>query len=293
MNAIQFDDRTKAAEITYEQLEQTMELGMGTGEMPKQCPVQPGTLIRMIANNVEKFAGLKPKVQPIVIREPYCNVDRKRLTAKEDLRLEDYLIRRLVTRIDIPLEAFEGTNDHMNAAIVMSYAYTDSTKGIQIAFGENVNVCENLATFGGFSFSTYGESKVGFDDGMQLMSHWMQNLNKVHDKHIKVIADLKTKKVARQGFQRILGAMFEKAVRANSGERIHAPLTQTQISAMVHEGLPVLKSDADHVNGWEMMNWGNRILKPHTSDMLNLIRDTSGFNTFLCNELKVEMDLAI
>jgi hypothetical protein len=294
MNAIQFDEKNKSAELTYQQLAQTMEIGNAKGEMPKACPVQPGTLITDMCSAVQKYTGLEATVSPIVIREPYCNVNRQKLNRNEELQLEDYLIRRLVTRIDIPMLGFKGTADAMNASIGISYIYTDGAKGIQVGFGENVNVCENLTVFGGFTFSTYGNSRVSFEDGMQLMNHWLQNLQSLHDQHLEIIGKLMAAKVARPGFQRIVGSLFEKAVRVNAGSKeILAPMNQTQIAAMVAQGAEVLDSEVETLNGWQIMNWGTSILKPHNSDMVDVIKDTSNFNSFLLNEFKIPHAITI
>lgn len=292
-NAILFDDKNKAAEITHNQLAQTMELGDKFGDLPKQVPFQPGVLIQNIVEDVKKYAGLEATVAPIVVRETYCQTNRAKIKKNEPLDYEDYLIKRFVTKINLPMEAYNDTEDHLNASIALTYIFTDSAKGIQIGFGENVHVCDNLTIFGGFHFSTYGGGKVNFDEGMQLMHHWLQNLLTLHNKHIAIIDKLKEAKVARQGFHRILGSLFEKAVRRNTGEDIVAPINQTQIADMVRRGANILSGDKETLTGWEILNWGTSILKPHNSDMIDLLPDTAAFNTFLCNEFKIPMDLTI
>jgi hypothetical protein len=292
-NAIQFDEKNKSAELHYKQLAQTMEIGNAHGEMPKACPVQPGELITNICNSVQKYSGLEPTVAPIIIREPYCNVNRQKIKDGKDLLLEDYLIRRLVTRIDIPMLGFKGTKDSMNASVAISYIYTDNSKGIQVGFGENVHVCENLTVFGGFCFSTYGSSRVSFEDGMQLLHHWLQNIVTLHDQHILTVQQLMDAKVKRPGFQRIIGSLFEKAVRANAGSKLVAPMNQTQIAGMVAQGREVLESEQELITGWEMLNWGTSILKPNSSDMVDLIKDTSNFNSFILNEFKIPQAITI
>lgn len=287
-NAIIFDEKNRSASISHKELAQTIELGNAFGEMHPNCPVQPGILLEDICSDIVKYSGLTPTVSEIIIREPYCQVNRAKVKENQDLELKDYLIRRLVAKINIPLEGFTGTNDAMNASIAMSYLFTDNHKGIQLGFGENVHICENMVMFGGFQFSTYGSSKVGFMDGMNLMRRWLQNMQTVHDQHLGIIDKFKAAKVHRTGFQRIIGSLFEKAVRANNNERgVSAPLNQSEIADMVRQGLPVLQTEQEQLNGWDILNWGTAILKPHNSDMVSLIRDTSAFNTFLAQEFKI------
>lgn len=299
MNAIQFDE-DKAAKISYEDLAKTMELGNGMAEMPAACPKQPGELIMDICDAVRKYSKLEPTVAPIIIREPYCNTNRKALKEKQGeeafLKLEHYAVRRLVARIDLPMEEFVDTKDHMNASICLSYSNTDALKSIQIGFGENVQVCENRTIFGGFQFSTQGQSKVPFDEGMQLLHHWLQNIDTVHGKHIAVIKKLMKTRVHITGLQRIIGSLFEKAVRFNNGERaIMAPLNQSQVGDMIKLGIDILKShdESKGINAWEILNWGTSVLKAEKSDMTNLLSDTANYNTFLLSEFKIEPDFAI
>ena len=166
------DSKNKSAEISYEELAETMEIGDAFAELPKSCPVQPGKLILDVCNQIKKFTGMDPVVKPIIIREQYCNVSRNYIKEEREKQLKDYQIKRMVTKIEIPKIAFEGTTDQMAPAIALTYINTDGAKGMQLAFGENVAVCENLTAFGKFHFSTYG-----YYDYSHFYKHLKQFLN--------------------------------------------------------------------------------------------------------------------
>lgn len=291
MNAIQFNQKDRSAELTIQQLAQTMRLGDSMGVMPKQVPVQPGELLVQMMEKLHEYTGLKPIEKPIVIREPYCQTNLNKMQSKQALDYPDYLIKRFVTKIELPMDTFTGP-DTMRPGIALTYAYTDSIKGIQVAFGENVAVCDNLTAFGPYQFSTYGGNKVGFEEGMQLFNHWVQNLQTVHNQHISAIDFLMNTKVEKDKFHKVLGSLFEKAVRVNGGEKVEAPLNQTQVAGMVQKGLDVL-DEQDTVTAWDIMNWGTFTLKPHSSDMIDLIKSTANFNDFILKEFNCPVAMGI
>lgn len=292
-NAISFNPKDKSALLTYEQVAQTMKLGDSYGSMPKQVPVQPGELLVQIKDMIKQHSGLDIIQQPVVIREPYCQTNLNKVKSNVPLEYEDYLLKRFVTKFNLPLTAFEG-EDKMSASFALTYAYTDNVKGIQIAFGENVHVCDNLCAYGQYHFSTYGNSRISFEEGMQLLTHWIMNLRTVHEKHIDSIKYLMSVEVPRRDFQRVIGSLFEKAVRANSGEQgIIAPLNQSQVAGMVAKGLDVLQDHDGYITAWDVMNWGTYTLKPHNSDMVDLIKSTAGFNDFIYREFDCPVSLGL
>lgn len=293
-NAIQFDQKDKSAILTYEQLAQTMKLGDSAGNMPRQVPVQPGELLVTVKDMIKRYAGADIIEDNIIIREPYCQTNLSKVHKGEPLQIEDYLIRRFVTKFRIPGLIFNREGEDIMPAIALTYAYTDSIKGIQIAYGENVSVCDNLTAFGPYHFSTYGNSRVTFEEGMQLLTHWIQNLEAIHENHVYVIDYLISVHVNKQEYQRIIGSLFEKAVRSNSGEKgITAPLNQSQVAAMVAAGLETLQDDNSVISAWDVLNWGTSTLKAQNSDMIELLKNTTAFNDFIYSEFDVPVSLAV
>lgn len=299
MNAILFDTKNKSALLSYTDLAKTMRIGDSTGNMPKQIPMQPGELILHVKDLIKKQSGLDIIENPVVIREPYIQTNLNKMKAGLPLEIEDYLVRRFVTKFDVDLSYGDGTPDKMNASFALTYCYTDGIKGMQIAFGERVNVCDNLMAFGQYHFSTYGSSKVSFDDGLQLLSHWTQNIRELHEKHCNVVDYLKSYEVPLRDFQRIIGSLFEKAVRFNSGDHsLIAPLNQAQVAAMVGSGIDYLKTKetipaGEYITAWDVLSWGTNTLKAQNSDMIDLLKCSTAFNDFMHEEFDCPVELAI
>jgi len=298
-NAIQFDPKDRSASLTYEELARTMRIGDSMGNMPKQIPMQPGELIMHIIGLIKKYTGREIIAQPVIVREPYLQTNLNKTRTGEPLELEDYLVRRFVTKFEVDLTHREYTPDQMHACVALTYAYTDSVKGMQVAFGENVSACDNLVAFGQYHFSTYGNDRCTFDEGMQLLTHWCMNMRTIHEKYGEVVQYLKEFDVDKEQFQRIIGSLFEKAVRVNNGEKgVVAPLNQSQVAAMVAAGLETLKAQeggvmGEYMNAWDILSWGTSTLKAQTSDMIELLKSTTQFNDFIYREFGCEVVLAI
>lgn len=300
MHAIVFDLKTKSAEITAEQLAMTMELGDGFGNMSPQCPMQPGKLLIYIKDLIRELCGIEPVQKPIVIKEQYCNTGRSKNDG--DLQLSDYIIKRFVTKIELPIKAFEDKNE-MFPAITLSYAYTDNLKGIQISFGENVSVCDNLTTFGPYTFSTYGNSKIKFDQGLQLMKYWLENFNRLHELHINAIQTMMSTPIEQSGYHKFLGVLFERSVQANAGMNVIAPLNQSQVAQLAVKGKTAFIKTNDpeklvqpmqrDVSVWDIIMWGTDTLRPSNGDMVSYITNSAAFNEFVAESFDLQIDIAL
>ena len=284
---IQFDARHKAAEISLDDLTQTADIENYMGELPPQCPFPASNLLADIRAKMKKATGLEPIHQPIVIREQYCQVLNNYKKENRNPQLKDYVITRFVTKILLPMDSFTGTSDHMRPGVAFTYSNNNTAKGMQVAFGENVSVCDNLCAYGRYHFSTYGGQKVGFEHGIELLMRWLDKFQQLHDRHIEMVETLKAREVDRHNFHEIIGTLFSRAVRANAGEKVIAPLSQTQMSFMVQRGLDALKQEDRMLTAWDVLNWGTDVLKPHASDMISLLESTVQFNDFIVDTLDI------
>jgi hypothetical protein len=284
---IVFDPKNKAASLTLQDLTKTADIENHMGELPKQCPVPPSILLGDIFAKIRKATGLEPEAQPIVIREQYCQILNNYKKQDRQPELSDYVVTRFVTKILLPMDEFIGTPDHMRPGIAFTYSNNNTAKGMQLAFGENVSVCDNLCAWGKYHFSTYGGQKVEFEQGVQLLMHWLERFERVHSRHIETIHALKEREVERREFSRIIGTLFERAVRANLNERLIAPMNQTEMARMVTQAAEALREEDRLITGWDIMNWGTEILKPQTSDMISLLENTTRFNDFVLDTLDI------
>jgi hypothetical protein len=183
---LQFEEKTGAAHLTLEQLSRTMAVGDYSGKMPATVPIVHSELLELIVNRA-KSVGLPVHVPPLVIRERYCNKKKGAI----DNEPENYIVNRMVGKIYFEDTYCLNEPDQMKPAVAFSYVYDGTLRGIQVSFGQNVDVCDNLTTFGQYSFSTNGNKKVPFDKGLQLLDGWMQNYKPIIGTYNQRIKELK------------------------------------------------------------------------------------------------------
>ncbi len=124
-----------------------------------------------------------------------------------------------------------------------------------------------------------------FDKGLQLIDGWMQNYSAIKAGYIKRVENLQAVTLSIGNVNALVGDLFTRAVRFNNGERILAPLNQSQVSAMVHKGFDRQVEAGEEITGWDVLNWGTYVLKPHTDDMTGLIQSTAEFNDYIYDAL--------
>lgn len=291
---LQFDEKNGSTLLTVDQLRQTMAVGQFDGKMPASVPLVHFELIDTLQAKASKV-GITLDVPPLVIRERYC---RKQKDAPDNLPSR-FIVNRMAGKIYFDDYQFEGTDDRMRPGIAFTYVYDTALRGIQVAFGPNVAACDNLTVWGQYTFSTNGNSKVPWEKGLQLIDSWMQNYKPIVNGYTEKIKALKAVEVNDQVLNTMIGDLFTKAVRVNNnikdGDRsIDAPLNQSEISAMVSFGFARKAKNADKpVTAWDIMNWGTQVLKPHNSDMTDLIANTAAFNDYVYNAFCVPIEDSI
>ena len=286
METLIFDPKTKFSNIKLEDLDKTLKFEDGGGKLPQSAPIHHADLIKKVINIAKQYAPeYEAVLTPIVVKQDNC----KRIMFNgpvEECPLTNYSVERLVAKI-----GFKGSGafpDDINARGVMAVGISYNEKGIQVAFGHNVNVCQNLNVFGENVFSTYsiGGTKVPFDKGMQLIEHWMQNFKENRQIATDNIEKLRSIIVTEDERLRVFGKIYELAVRTNEGERtLNAPLNVTECTRMVAEGFHhMVKDTSKAITAWDITNWATSVLKPETSDMVNLLVKNSLLNNFLMKE---------
>jgi hypothetical protein len=218
VETLSFDEKTKFAYITREQLSRTMTLEDANGKLPKATPIEHFKLLEALELMAEE-TGHTIKPQPIAI----CESNVRRLQwkgSKESCPISNYLVERLVTKLElVNLSSFEGQSDAAGTmAIAMSY--TDRG-GIQIAFGHNVIICGNLNIWGDTIFGTTGKDRhsTDFMKGMERLRGWLQNAENIRKSYTERIHLLMGRKVNKKICDYVMGRLFINAVRANNGDK--------------------------------------------------------------------------
>lgn len=287
MDFLTFDTENKSATIELNDLDRTIKLEDAGGKLTASSPVHHAELIKNVIELSHKHLGqgIEPILTPMVIKQG----NSKRIQWKgeaDKCPMENYLIERLVAKIQ-----FKGSGqfaDIPTAKGTMAVGISYTEKGIQMAFGHNVNICQNLNVFGDNVFSTYGDknSRVPFDKGMQLLESWMQNFDQHREMNKVSIEKLMNRVITDDERLRIFGKIYEMAILKNAGmNEIDNPLNVTECNKMVTAGFSqITNKEKAPITAWDLTNWATSVLKPESSDMLNLLTKNSRLNRFLLDE---------
>lgn len=285
MDVLAFEPENKSALITLDDLDKTIKLEDGGGKLPASAPIHHADLIKKVVEISHKhLTKYSPVVGDITIKQGNCK--RILWTGPPDqCPIEKYMVERLVIKIQ-----YKGSGQFAEVAdakgpMAVGISYTE--KGIQMAFGHNVSICQNLNVFGNNVFSTYGDQKnrVPFEKGMQLVEAWMQSFDEKMELNRTSIQTLIDRPINEDERLRIFGKIYEMAILKNAGHNdVNNPLNVTECNRMVTAGFDKIVDKNAIITAWDMTNWATSVLKPESSDMLNLLTKNARLNEFLLNE---------
>jgi hypothetical protein len=279
-------DKDRNAYIDLATLDRTVKLEHADGKLPKVAPVEHVKLLRTVIDMGKRYVGHPVGMQNILIKD--TNVKRIMHMDNTPCPVEKYLIQRIATKIafkDISFADQENTKGYMAVGIT----YTE--KGIQMAFGHNVHVCQNLNIFGDCYWRTYGDgrAKVPYEKGIEILQKWFQNYEDVKALNHRRIRQLQETQVSIAGRQKLIGSLFELAVLANysKGRTVKAPLNQSDCAALIQAGITEINNGA-HISAWDLTNWITSIIKPERMDMINTLDANAQINQFILEEFGIK-----
>lgn len=285
MKYLSFDESNGSSTIDLPTLDCTIKLEEATGGLSSAAPIEHAELFKeLLETGHRKLQGFKPLLMPITIRKTNCN--RIKWKGEPDkCPVENYWIKRLVAKISfVPAEGkVIPFNDDRQTRGTMAIGVCYNERGIQLAFGHNVGICDNMNVFGEKVVSTYGSDrfKVAYDKAMEIYNAWLDHFDEIQELNVYNIERLKAIEVNEPMRLRLIGKLFEQAVRRNEDSAsTEAPLNVTECGKMVKAGLKYKSA----VSAWDFTNWATSVLKPESSDMVNILTRNSDLNTFILNE---------
>jgi hypothetical protein len=287
MDTLIFDPESKTVPINIATLDKTIKMEDAGGKLTAACPIHHSDLIkRVVELSNTHLTKYEPIIGDIVIKKDNC----KRIMwtgLAEECPVDKYLVERLVMKIQYKGAGLFKDEPDAKGTMAVGISYTE--KGIQMAFGHNVSVCQNLNVFGERVFSTYGggNSKMAFDKGMQMLEGWLRGFDDIRNQNESAIKMLMERPVTEKERLYIFGKIYEMAIRKNAGDNtIDPPLNVTECNKMVAAGFDRITT-GDTITAWNLTNWATSVLKPESSDMLNLLTKNSRLNSFLVDEFKI------
>ena len=189
--------------------------------------------------------------------------------------VENFLIQRLVTQINLIHPDDKGQN------IAIGIGYNE--RGISVTFGTDIWVCSNQSIFGDNLIRTYGRDKTSFPDLLLNVEQWLSNYHKLRTDNYQIIQRMNETTVTSREIQNVIGELFYLAVSENLGEKVTAPLNQTQVADLVRASYLRTYQLPENQNPtvWDINQWGTHYLKPERTDLLSLQETNHRFNNYL------------
>jgi hypothetical protein len=273
---IVFEAKENVKAISLSLLSNTQSLSEYDGKLPKTRPVEHFQLINDVCENIQAF-GFTPVIDPIFV----SSSDSKRIKAldvDQTSAAKSWLFQRLVTRVNIK----ELSDEISNTSIGIGY----NTSGINIAWGANVHVCQNMSILGGQNYmSNYGSGKEpSLQAIFERFREWLRNANDRRAFDVEMIRKMQSTFVnATKAVPEFIGNLHMAAVRkAYVDVSQPAPLNIGQMSDYSKEFLKLDSAikQKEEVDLFTLFNIGTAILKPMKSDLTDLWKNNAEYGDF-------------
>lgn len=143
-----------------------------------------------------------------------------------------FLFNRLMGQIK-----FEGIgNDECSPSVAFSF----HQRGIEIVYGNNVHVCNNLSIYGGEHIRTYGDhdNNVSWNRMIEIFTFWLRTIKQRWERDTVITEMMKSITINDADVEAFIGDLTLRAYRKNVNVNEMAPLNVSQISKMAQ---PIVK----------------------------------------------------
>jgi len=244
-------------EMSVEQLSKTTKYQFAMGGLPALRPVEHDAFL----NQLTEIASPAGEVnwEPIVCTEKNALMLKSDSPDKKTHPVEDYLIQQFVTKAIIHNNQSNGTS----TALGVSF----SSKGITVAFGQNVQVCSNMCVWGANVVRTSQQLK--YDNMMDIIREWVSNHEAKAAEDRQKINLMKNTHINDGTVDLIWGEIIRNAVLGNEG--ITTPiLNVAQTGRMIRTYQDQVLDTGEEQTMWNLMNAATEEMLPTNTDQTKI-----------------------
>lgn len=188
-----------------------------------------------------------------------------------DGALQAHILRRLITSFEL----FRGEDEDTTQSIAVAY----HQRGIQIAFGPNIKVCQNQCIMGaGNRFQTFGDDKLVVEEILTKIYYWLGNYDDIRGHDVAILNRMKEIVLTYDNMCDLLGELTMYRIGRDE-LRIHSEymLQQNQINDIAIQYLKFLIKDDNKINYnhtitlYKFYNMCTELYKPEFTDLPNII----------------------
>lgn len=277
------DFSAKATPITLEGLKQSIVEKHPNGEA-----VGGISHVNLIEDVMEMFdrKGFQVKISDLFAANnndkyrPGVTIDKYRAAQMPELTYEAVMFRRIFVNIDLGIENYKDS--------VLKCVISYSQRGIQIAFGPEVQACRNLCILRAKDvFSTYTLGRPSLKESSykqvgDMLNHVDTYITCVEQENAEMRNMLDAwdnYTFSKDAYCHLLYVLMTMRAKKDSKEAcIHTSLAYALNSAQInacHETALIEWAEMEHKKfdptWWEAYNWFNRLFKPTEMDMPNIV----------------------
>lgn len=212
--------------------------------------------------------------------------DRDKGYNRESCPIEKWEFDKVICRIDIP--------NLSNGDSTSTIGITFNDRGIQVAFGANINICSNFQVLGGRVLSTYkrsGNEGMSWDNIMIRLQHWVQSMEQLFKVETDVMNRMKESGISdERTIEKVIGDLYMRAIDQAYGSKKIAPFDTHEMSQFVQEMFRQRKEEEKISTVWDIYNWGTSILKPGKADIGEIVESSQLFGDYLCLEFGIDRE---
>jgi len=288
MFGFQKDEKSKSIPLSL--LQESVRVEDNLGRAYRTRPIQAWSFLTMIVGML-KEAEIGHKVHPIIVRADSSGVALNDIDradnkySKAMCPVNKWIFDQLITKIDIP----HIGNDDVNGAIALSY----TKRGISVAFGLNVSVCDNLCVMGGQQMRTYKHHQhdaLAWESMKIQLRDWIGNIDQRLGMEVKIMERMMEHGVDYGTVvDRVVGKLYQNAVDWRYFNGSQAPFDISGMSTFV-QNMHNKRRDTDLESVWDLYNWGTEVMKPELERLENLTEANRLYADFLCEEFGIERE---
>ena len=281
METLNFEKDENVKIITLSQLKQTCSLTDSGAKLPASRPLEHFQLIETVCERLDK-ANIKYEMDPIWVAKGDSNrvpiLDPDKTGA-----IKSWIFSRLVTR----LQMIFGDNEKYNPAIAIGY----NVKGLTLGMGINTRICSNQSIFGNNLTQTWGKQSVDFQKVFNVLGDWLSKYDETFANNVKLLDAMEEIQLIPQQVNEVLGQLQMEAVKnAYITPGLDAPFNIGQMSTFSKNLYNKHISKQDIVSLSDIYNVGTDLLKPKTTDIVDIWANNNVFSNFIVNKFALNLN---
>ena len=224
LDTFSFEEKANSALISLGNLRQTREiLKNHKGRLPESRPLEHVQFLDQLCDMLtsKNISFSEPEIYVAKSDSHY----ESRIAAaygKPNI-LGAWLFERLVARFQFN----SLSSEDYNPSVAIGY----NVRGIALAFGLNVRMCQNMNIFGDQFMKTYDDG-LPFNRLMELFKAWLDSFEERHENNLSILQRMKSTFLGntKDELQKMVGLLHLNATAKNMNQKVIAPLNQTQVN---------------------------------------------------------------